>query len=389
MIRVTAFVTSLMFVSVTAAQVAPPTPPAPPAPSTPVVAQPSPAPRAPRAPMTPPGVLLPEVMIPPVIVELPDLPDVPDLPTTVMPALAPLPMMIDLPQTPMTVTAPRAVPDWEIQEALRAAQDAQRIDMDAIRMAQDQAREAMRAAQIDSERIREEAMRAVRLATPFAQGVADMHFDHFEVPFAFGRSQSPDREGYDSAKRALNAREYDTAITRFDRVIGMKAEHADAALYWKAFAQFKLGRMDDALATIQQLRRDHAQSRYITDAKVLEADARRMSGQNVNPATLDDDEIKLLAIQGIQNTEPERAIPLLEGVLNATNSLRVKQQALYVLALSDRPQAHQILMKYAKGGGTPDLQRVAISYIASRRDKQTTSADLNEIYTSTQDPAVR
>jgi HEAT repeat protein len=114
-----------------------------------------------------------------------------------------------------------------------------------------------------------------------------------------------------------------------------------------------------------------------------------MSGQNVNPATLDDEEIKLLAIQGIQNTDPERAIPLLEGVLNATNSLKVKQQALYVLALSDRPQAHQILMKYAKGGGTPDLQRSAISYIASRRDKQTTAADLNEIYTSTQDQGVR
>jgi HEAT repeat protein len=82
-------------------------------------------------------------------------------------------------------------------------------------------------------------------------------------------------------------------------------------------------------------------------------------------------------------------VPLLEGVLTANNSLRVKQNALYVLALSDLPRAHEILMSYAKGGGNPDLQLQAISYLASRRDKQTTSADLRAIYEATDDTSVR
>ena len=103
--------------------------------------------------------------------------------------------------------------------------------------------------------------------------------------------------------------------------ITQKAERADAALYWKAFAQFKLARTDDALATITQLRHDYAQSRYLTDAKVLEADARKAAGQPVNPSAADDEEIKLLMAQGAE-----------EGVFEPTEQAIVSN----VLRLDDR-----------------------------------------------------
>jgi HEAT repeat protein len=109
----------------------------------------------------------------------------------------------------------------------------------------------------------------------------------------------------------------------------------------------------------------------------------------VDPANVTDDELKLLAIQAMQHAEPERAIPLLEGVLNATNSLRVKKSALYVLAQSTQPRAHQILLNLAKGQGNPDLQLEAIRYIQTGKDRQTTSAELRQIYESTQDLTVR
>jgi tetratricopeptide (TPR) repeat protein len=185
----------------------------------------------------------------------------------------------------------------------------------------------------------------------------------------------------------IQQRQYERAIAAFDLVIGAKQPRADAALYWKGFAQFKLGRSDDALATIAQLRRDYPQSPYLTDAKVLETDVRRLAGQPVNPESLQDDEIKLLAIQGIGRSE--QAIPLLEGVLNATNTLAVKKRAIYVLALSEDPRARQILLRYAKGGGNPDLQIEAIRYLASRKDSPTAGQDLREIYEATTDPAVR
>lgn len=201
--------------------------------------------------------------------------------------------------------------------------------------------------------------------------------------------RASESSGYTSAMRALGRRQYEDAITRFDRVIVQKGERADAAMHWKAFAQFRLGQADAALESISALRRDYPESRYLADAKVLEADARARQGQPVNVATIDNDDIKILAIQGLQRSDPDAAVPLLEDVLTAANSLRVKQQALYVMALSAQDRAHQVLMNYAQGQGNPDLQLQAISYVATRRNAQTTGADLRAIYESTEEEAVR
>ncbi len=201
-------------------------------------------------------------------------------------------------------------------------------------------------------------------------------------PVIVGRGRDGDERGmYNNGLSALQNRQYDRAILQFDRVIALKGSNADAATYWKAFSQARLVRTDDALATIAALRRDYPQSRYLAEAKVLEADVRRLAGQRVDPQTLDaNDELKLIAINGIANTDPDRAIPLLEGVLNGANTLGNKRRALFVLALSKDPRAHQILLRYAKGGGSPELQVEAIRNLVSRRDGQTTEAELREIY---------
>jgi hypothetical protein len=194
-------------------------------------------------------------------------------------------------------------------------------------------------------------------------------------------------DAYNAGLGALQQRQYERAIQAFDRVIEGKGSRVDAALYWKAFSEFKLARTDAALRTVAQLQKEHAQSRYLNDARILEAEARKQSGQRLDPAQLDDDEIKLLAIQGLQRTE--QAVPLLEGVLNGANSLNVKKRAIYVLALSSDARAREILMRYAKGGGNPDLQLEAVRLLVSRRDAQTTGAVLRELYESTPDTAVR
>jgi hypothetical protein len=215
--------------------------------------------------------------------------------------------------------------------------------------------------------------------------LAPVGFDFQDSRFAGLQSDS-----YISGKELLNQSKYQDAIIRFDRVIAQKSTNADGALYWKSYAQFKLGKSEDALATITQLRRDHGQSAYLADAKVLEADVRRMAGQAPNPSALDDDELKLLALQGLMRTDPEKTIPQIESALRATNSLRYKKNALYLLALSTQPRAREILLSYAKGAGNPDLQLEAIRYLVANRDKQqTTAAQLMQIYQSTQDSQVK
>ncbi len=193
---------------------------------------------------------------------------------------------------------------------------------------------------------------------------------------------------YSAGKDLMLRRQYEQAIVRFDKVIAKKEAKADGAFYYKAYSQYKLGKSEDALATIAALRKEHPQSPYLQDAKVLESDARR-GGKTINPADVDDDDLKLLALQGLLRTNPDVAVSGAKTLLTTTNSLKVKRQALYVLAQATQPDAYQTLLSYAKGGGNPDLQLEAISYLAANRNKQTTPNDLMNIYQQTQDTEVK
>jgi tetratricopeptide (TPR) repeat protein len=168
---------------------------------------------------------------------------------------------------------------------------------------------------------------------------------------------------YDRGMRALDDHKYDAAVRSFDAVINAKSTRADGALYWKAYALNRLGRRDDALAAIAQLRRDYAGSHWLNDAQALEAEVRQSSGQAVSPAQESNEDLKLFALNSLMNNDPERAIPQIEGVLKGNSSPKVKDRALFVLTQSQSPQAQQLLMTYAKGAGNPDLQLRALRYI--------------------------
>jgi HEAT repeat protein len=223
-------------------------------------------------------------------------------------------------------------------------------------------------------------MEHMRLVTP-RPWTDSFHFD-----FNYGDGLTPQSDAsYSSCLSYVSQRKYEEAIVRCDRAVQQKSTRSDAALYWKAYAQWKLRKNDDAIATIAQLRKDFPQSQYMRDAKVLENDVRR-----VDPTTLPDDDLKLLAIQAMQHQEPEKAIAALEGVLNASNTMAVKKNALYVLAQNTQPRARQIILSYAKGQGSPDLQMEAIRYLRmTSKDRQATATELRQIYESTPDIAVR
>src|SRR5205807_3671690 len=125
----------------------------------------------------------------------------------------------------------------------------------------------------------------------------------------------------------------------------------------------RLGKRDAALATIADLKHRFPQSRWQRDASALEIDVRQRTGQATHPETQSDDDLKMLAIQGLMNSDPERAMPLLEKVLNGAGSPREKSRALFVLAQSGSAQGREIIGRIAKGQSNPELQREAIKYL--------------------------
>ncbi len=318
--------------------------------------------------------------VPPVPPMPPTAPAPPAPPSPMVAPLPPLSPMIDMNQVQEAIAAGQAV--RVDNEALRAVSAAARADAEAMRQA----------SRVDTDTVREQARASAELARQELRGDAWSTLENFNfAPFQDGFqntiavSPSADSGAYASGLSAIDQKQYDRAVTQFDRAISQKGTHTDGAYYWKAFAEYKLGKSDEALATLAELKRANDKSRYLDDAKLLEADVKRASGQ---PVTSDNAELKLLAIQGLSRSDPNAAATAAEGILNSTNTLQMKKNALYVLALSDSPQAHQMLLSYAKGKGNPDLQSLAITYLMSGRNHSST-AELKDIYDSTQDTAVK
>lgn len=193
---------------------------------------------------------------------------------------------------------------------------------------------------------------------------------------------------YESAQDALSDGQWTRALERFADVMAANAARVDAAMYWTAYAQSKLGQQADALATLAQLTKSHPASRWLGDARALELEVRQSVGQPMRPEAQADEELKLLALQGLQHSDPAQAVPLLEKFLQGTQSPKLKERALFVLAQSNSPQARQVLATIAKGAAQPDLQRRAIQYLGVHATQDNRQL-LAEVYAASTDVGVK
>src|SRR6195256_798783 len=149
-------------------------------------------------------------------------------------------------------------------------------------------------------------------------------------PQAAEKANAHEEELYTSAKDALDNGEYDNAIKQFDEVIKIHGRRADGAMYWKAYALGKAGNKAQGLTTLGELRKQYPKSTWLRDAGVLEQEWRGGG----NPENISDEELKLLEIQSLMNSNPEKAVPLLEKIIMGNYSPKLKDKGLFVLSQS-------------------------------------------------------
>ncbi|MDQ6759610.1 MAG: HEAT repeat domain-containing protein [Acidobacteriota bacterium] len=193
---------------------------------------------------------------------------------------------------------------------------------------------------------------------------------------------------YSSGKSYLDRREYDRAVEAFNHVVEEKGPRADGALYWRAYADNKLGKRADALASLAELQKNYASSRWLEDAKALQVEMEQAAGRPISPESATDEELKLLALNSLTNSDPERSVPMLEKLLKSGNSARLKERALFVLAQSRSQKARDVVSQVARGNYNPDLQLKAVEYLGVFGGKENQQA-LSDIYKSTSDVAIK
>jgi len=196
-------------------------------------------------------------------------------------------------------------------------------------------------------------------------------------------------DDYSAGQSAIDRRDYEQAIRRFDRVIDSKSTRADGAMYWKAYSLYKLGRKPEAQTVLSDLEKQFPQSRWLNDSRALAAEVRASTGQAVSPESQTDEEMKLLVMSSLMQQDPDRAIPLVQKLLNdPKSSPNLKGRAIFVLATSKAPAARQIVQQYAKSGSNPDAQLRAIEYLGTFRSDEY-SQTLGEVYAGSSDVAVK
>ena len=196
------------------------------------------------------------------------------------------------------------------------------------------------------------------------------------------------QELYDDGREDLDEDRYDRAADKFRQLADLNGPQTDAALYWKAYAENRMGKRDTALATIADMKRRFPQSRWQKDATALEIEVKQSTGQPVKPADQSDEELKMLAIQGLMSSDPERTLPLLEKVINGSGTPKEKSKALFVLAQSGSAQAREILGRIARGQTNPDLQRKAVEYLGLFGGSEARKT-LAEVYASSSEASVK
>jgi HEAT repeat protein len=193
---------------------------------------------------------------------------------------------------------------------------------------------------------------------------------------------------FDQGYSLLDSGRWERAIDAFNRVAAMKGSRADGALYWRAYAQDRIGQRAEALATIAELSKTFPSSRYVKQAQALEMEVRRNVGQPANPETQADEDLKLIALNSLLNSDPEKALPILEKLLQGPSSPKLRERAVFVLAQSNSAKAREILRNLARGSSTPELQSKAIQYLGVMGGAES-RAILAEVYTASTDVDVK
>jgi HEAT repeat protein len=171
---------------------------------------------------------------------------------------------------------------------------------------------------------------------------------------------------YADGTRAIDENRWPDAVGLFDRVAQMHGEHAEGALYWKAYAENKEGQSANALSTCGELRKSYPKSRWLDECGALEIEIRGKSGQPVSPQAETDENLKLLALNALMQQDQAQAVPILQKILSGNQSDELKSRALFVLAQSQSPQAQALISQIAQGQSGPALQIKAIRMLATQ-----------------------
>jgi hypothetical protein len=168
---------------------------------------------------------------------------------------------------------------------------------------------------------------------------------------AAAATDAPDTTLFADGTRAINESRWADAVKIFAQVSGQHGEHADGALYWKAYAEDKLGQSVPSEQTCAELRSGYPKSRWIDDCIALDIELHAKAGKPVQIEAGESDDVKLLALNAMMRQDEPRAMAEIQAILNGDSSERLKKEAEFILGhhYSDETYAQIVRISYVEG----------------------------------------
>jgi len=220
---------------------------------------------------------------------------------------------------------------------------------------------------------------------------------------------------YQQARGALVRGDNRQAARLFRRIVDEEpeSEYAPDALYWQAYALYRLGTTDamrEALAALDQQRQRYPNAATRGDAEALavrirgvlarggDADAAQrvyeVAGGPGDYAEGDcpdeGSDVRIAALNALMEMDPERALPVLEKVLARRDecSAILRRKAVFIVADGESPAATEILLRVAREDPDAEVRGQAVFWLSEVDDERAVDA-LEQILLESRDPQLR
>ena len=216
------------------------------------------------------------------------------------------------------------------------------------------------------------------------------HIAPAPAPFA---ADDPADSLYRAARAALADGDYSRAADLFRRIAETfpKSAYAGTALYYQAFALYRSGESDDLRQGLEALRRLTAMrpglaahgDAVMLHTRICTALARQgderctisivqraESASTPCTSTDDDNDVRIAALNGLQQMDADRALPILRKVLARRDacSLELRRKALFLISQQATPQSTDLLLSTAHDDPNGEVRGQAVFWLSQVQD---------------------
>ncbi|HEX8696432.1 MAG TPA: HEAT repeat domain-containing protein [Longimicrobium sp.] len=224
--------------------------------------------------------------------------------------------------------------------------------------------------------------------------------------------QDPAHELYTEGREALNDDDYARAARLFQRVRQdhPRSRYVPDALYWEAFARYRIGGNDQlrmALGGLDALRRDHPRATARRDADELATRirgelARRGDSRAAERVTQGaeravqecgrggDDDTRTAALNALLQMDADQALPILRRVLARRDacSEELRKHAVFLVAQKRNADTENLLLSIARDDPSSEVREQAVFWLSQVGTERAVDI-LGEILRSSRDAGLQ